>query len=319
MAVVAVATCAATSVAAPPSASAASSIRIAGADRIATSLAIYEQNPDVFGSETVLLSRADQFPDALAAAPLAAAMKAPVLLTSPRNLDARVLESITRHQVQRVVLVGGKTAIGPAVEAALTAARVQVTRIEGRDRFATAEAAAARTSQVLGGRPVAAFVADGLTPQDALVAGAIAGRDGGVVLLSAGPRLTAGTKAYLQSQAVGTRVGIGEKGARAANSIGLAQSVYGSTPESTSIEVAKFWHKGPVNAVVTGASGWADGLAGAPLAALRRAPLILVGGRHPTAGTLAYMRTAHPRTFTVLGGERALPSSVDRDLTRAAG
>jgi ell wall binding domain 2 (CWB2)/Cysteine-rich secretory protein family len=59
--------------------------RIAGGDRISTAVAVSQQ---VFPrADAVVLARADQYPDALAGASLAAALGGPVLLTAPDHLS----------------------------------------------------------------------------------------------------------------------------------------------------------------------------------------------------------------------------------------
>ena len=299
-------------------AQAAHSKRIAGSDRVATSLAVYEQNRDVFTSDTVVLARGDQFADALAAAPLAAALKAPVVLTMPRRVDEQTIDALKRQHVEKVVVVGGTSAVSDAAVAQLGRERIQVERIAGTDRFTTAVAVASRTISALPTRSVNVYVADGLTPNDALVAGALAGRDEGVVVLSAGTRLTAPTRAFLQSQAAASRVGIGSAGGRAANSIGLAQSASGSTSSATSAEVASRWYKPATRAVVSSTNTWPDSLAGAPLAALRRVPLLLVDGRSVSAPMQRYLKGSSVNELTILGGTRGVSAAAEKSLLSLA-
>lgn len=295
-------------------AEAASSKRIAGSDRVATSLAVYEQNRDVFTSDTVVLTRGDQFADALAAAPLAAALKAPVILTMPRRIDEQTIDALKRQHVEKVVVVGGTTAVSDAAVGQLGKERMQVERIAGADRFSTAVAAASRTISALPTRSADVYVADGLTPNDALVAGAIAGRDGGVVVLSAGPRLTGPTRAFLQSQSAASRVGIGDAGSRAANTLGLAQSAVGSNGSATSAEVASRWYKPATSAIVSSTNTWPDSLSGAPLAALRRIPLLLVDGRSVSAPMQRYLKASSINQLTILGGTRGVSESMEKSL-----
>ena len=58
--------------------------RIAGADRIGTSVAVSQLTFPIGGTASaVVLARSDDFPDALTGGPLAAHLHAPVLLTTP--------------------------------------------------------------------------------------------------------------------------------------------------------------------------------------------------------------------------------------------
>lgn len=88
--------------------------RLRGADRIATAIAISQDAHET--ADTVVLARADQFPDALAGGPLAARLDAPLLLTGRDGLDARVAEEIERLGATGAVLLGGPSALSPAIE-----------------------------------------------------------------------------------------------------------------------------------------------------------------------------------------------------------
>src|SRR3954454_16223370 len=91
--------------------------RVAGEDRVATSVAV---SRDLFADDqagAAVLSRADGFADALAGAPLAAARRGPLLLTSAKSLDG-----FTETELKRVLpagatvyLLGGNDALSPAV------------------------------------------------------------------------------------------------------------------------------------------------------------------------------------------------------------
>ncbi|HWB71529.1 MAG TPA: cell wall-binding repeat-containing protein, partial [Egibacteraceae bacterium] len=154
--------------------------RIAGADRIATAVAV---SRDTFpgGAGAALVANAADFSDALAAAPLAAAAGGPVLLNPSGRLDGAVAAEIRRLDAESVYLMGGVNAQSAAVEQSLRAlGGVTVTRVSGPDRFQTAAAAAnvaVRRWRDDGARQVGrrVLVASGGSFADALAAGALAG------------------------------------------------------------------------------------------------------------------------------------------------
>ena len=87
--------------------------RLAGGERIATAVAISQQGWDDESTGTVVLARADLFPDALAGTPLAISLDAPILLT-----ETDALSELTSTEIQRVlgdsgtvVLLGGEEAL----------------------------------------------------------------------------------------------------------------------------------------------------------------------------------------------------------------
>ena len=113
--------------------------RIGGDDRIDTAVRVSQEFFPAAGA--VVLARADTFPDALAAGPLAGFADAPILLTPSRRLDARVAAEIRRLGAQRVYVIGSTAALSAAV-AEQAAELAPVTRLQGRNRYATAEAVA---------------------------------------------------------------------------------------------------------------------------------------------------------------------------------
>jgi hypothetical protein len=68
------------------------------------------------GSETVILTRSDAFPDALAGVPLARKYKAPILSTHPDRLDKGVIEVLNALKPQKVIILGGEKAVGLSAE-----------------------------------------------------------------------------------------------------------------------------------------------------------------------------------------------------------
>ncbi|MCQ6278654.1 cell wall-binding repeat-containing protein [Bacillus sp. EB600] len=80
--------------------------RIAGQDRYSTAVAISQKGWQT--SQTVILARGNDFPDALAGTPLAYKENAPILLTHSKLLTAVTKNEIVRLQAQRVIILGEK-------------------------------------------------------------------------------------------------------------------------------------------------------------------------------------------------------------------
>ncbi|MGH9068943.1 MAG: cell wall-binding repeat-containing protein, partial [Acidimicrobiales bacterium] len=117
--------------------------RLAGPTRIGTAVAVsVHAFPTPHSAGAVVLARADAFPDALAAGPLAAAEKAPLLLSGGSALDPATASEIARVLApgKTVYLVGGTSALGPLVGTELRALGYRVVRLAGANRFATAAA-----------------------------------------------------------------------------------------------------------------------------------------------------------------------------------
>jgi minor extracellular serine protease Vpr len=104
--------------------------RLAGPDRTATA-AILARAAHPAGATVALLTTGADFPDALAAAPLAAERGGPILLTGASTVPDATMATLAALGVEEVVLIGGTAVIGEAVEDALSDASYDVSRLPG--------------------------------------------------------------------------------------------------------------------------------------------------------------------------------------------
>lgn len=151
--------------------------RVFGPDQYGTAAALSVlAYPD--GAGTVVVASGEDFPDAIAAGPAAARLRAPLLLTLRDSLPASTAAEIQRLAPTTVVIVGNTTAVSSAVADAINALGPQVQRIEGVDRYLTAAAVAATYWPAAG----TMVIASGLTFPDALAAVPIASARGVPIL-----------------------------------------------------------------------------------------------------------------------------------------
>lgn len=115
--------------------------RLAGDTRVET--AVLASKAAFDAADTVVVARADTYPDALAGAPLAYLLDAPILLTPSNGLHVAVADEIGRLGATSAVLLGGETALSPQVAADLEAMQLDVDRYAGTTRFHTAALIAA--------------------------------------------------------------------------------------------------------------------------------------------------------------------------------
>jgi len=152
-------------------------IRLAGADRYATSAAV---SGTAFPAATAaFIALGTNFPDALVAAAAAGHLHDPVLLTRPDHVPQATLDELTRLHPSEIYVVGGTAAISAAVAHELASYAPTVTRMAGPDRYATAVAVADQVFSAFG-RPLLAY---GRDFPDALVAAAAGGHLDRPVLL----------------------------------------------------------------------------------------------------------------------------------------
>ncbi len=181
--------------------------RIWGPTRYATSNAIAAETVKVPGrtrwDSTAFVATGGDFPDALAAAPLAAAKGYPLYLAAPTGISDATINAMKTAGVTRVYLLGGISAVSPASESRIkTAGIVVVDRWAGTDRFATGRRIAERS---LGnGLSVARVaLATGRDFPDALAGGVMQGLTGSVLVLTESSHLHPEARAALVANAPG--------------------------------------------------------------------------------------------------------------------
>jgi putative cell wall-binding protein/PKD repeat protein len=268
--------------------------RVGGPSRVATAIALSQERftacPGTAGSalaETVVLARADQYPDALAGGPLAAAQGAPVLLTGSDTLAPETAAEIERLGARRVVLLGGVSALSNVVADDLRGRGVTVERIAGNDRFDTARLIAAVLPP-----SEQAYVVEGANSDpdrgwpDAVSASWLAARQGVPILLTNRVALPATTRRALMERQVARATVVGgvaavseEAFVSVSQVVPSAERVAGETRYETSRMLAD--RAGPLEgATVFLATGTAfpDALAAGPSVAGRAGVLLLLHG-----------------------------------------
>lgn len=148
--------------------------RRAGNNRYETAAKI---SRDFASSEVVYIATGADYPDGLAGAARAGALDAPVLLTQPGNLPNATVAELQRLKPQRIVLLGGRTAISPEVGSELQG-YAPTSRVAGANRYATA----AQISKDYESASTV-YISTGADWPDALAGAARAGRDHAPILL----------------------------------------------------------------------------------------------------------------------------------------
>ncbi len=166
-------------------------VRSSGGNRYATAADVSRRFVDP-GVDRVFVASGTTFPDALAAAPLAAAWGGPVLLTHPDRLPAATSEELGRLAPDRIVVVGGERAVSPEVAAAMEQV-AEVRRLSDTNRYGTA----ARVARAFPTPQPTVHVASGQAFADALAIAPVAGMATSPVLLTSRTRLPAQTAGAL--------------------------------------------------------------------------------------------------------------------------
>ncbi|WML41226.1 cell wall-binding repeat-containing protein [Neobacillus sp. OS1-2] len=246
--------------------------RLSGSTRFETAAAISQEGwPN--GSDTVVLARGYDFPDALAGTTLSYQLNAPMLLTHDTQLTETTKNEINRLKAKKVILLGSSDAISSGVEGQLNGMGLQVSRIGGADRFQTATKIAEKMPE----KGNTAIVAVGYNYPDALTIAPYAAKMGYPIFLSRTNELPEATKNALIDYK--NTIVVGSENAISDEIMGQFNNPvrYGGMNRfETNYNI--------VNSLFTGKNGkayiatgynFADALTGAVLAAKNDAPLLL--------------------------------------------
>lgn len=260
--------------------------RFAGTDRYQTAIEVSKAGWTT--SQYAVLAYGEVSADALAAAPLAKKLGAPILLTDKGALSAGVLAELQRLGVTEVYIVGGEGAVSKAVEDAVLAAGMDTTRLWGTDRYMTALAVAQEM-----GTPDTVAVVNGELYADALSISAVAAAKGWPVLLTGKDAMDADVKAYIGSKKVYVVGGAGVVSDAVLNQFSGAVRLGGVDRYDTNLKVLEQFAADLnfLNVFMATGEGFADALAGSVLAANYASPLVLVG------------TSVAPATLSFLGGK----------------
>lgn len=241
--------------------------RVSGHDRYETAANIAEYAfPN--GADAVVIANGEPalgYADALAGSFLAGAAEAPILLTQANVLPDATAEAIETLNATRAYVLGGELAVSDAVYSELEALGLEVERVWGQNRYATA-VKVYETGAELVGTVNTALIANATRPSDALAAGAYANEANVPVLLVDQDSIHPATEAALagieNTFVIGGNLVVSDEVVSELD----ATRVSGRTRNATSVAVAETLWESPENFVlVNGADGIVDALAGSVL------------------------------------------------------
>ena len=152
--------------------------RIWGRDRYVTSSELAHEIERLTGKvNKAIIASGENFPDALATAPLGSKEIAPILLVRRNQIDKKVDKALKDLNTKRVYVAGGPNSVSKELEEQLPQV---IRRFNGRDRYETAVLVASYTYP----ESKEVFVASGEVFPDALVIGPVCARRKAPILLS---------------------------------------------------------------------------------------------------------------------------------------
>jgi len=286
--------------------------RLAGANRYETAVAISQWAfaPEFEGDQfPVTVASGADFPDALAAGPVAAGFGGPLLLV-PKDgtLPASVHNELNRLDPFMINVAGGAGAVSSLVESQLKDHSDSVYRWSGRDRYETAAQLAVLTD----GQDTTVFIATGASFPDALGGSAAAGRLGGSLLLTRPTSLPEDTAWELEYWQPAKVVVLGGTGVVSNSVISQIKSIVpgatvqrwaGNDRYATTAAISRnTYPQGSDVVYLASGADYPDALAGAPVAALDGGPLLLTRKECVPAATKQEIARLGATDVVVLGG-----------------
>lgn len=315
--------------------------RIGGETRFHTAAEIaLEDYPE--GATEVIVASGEVFPDALAGAPVAAELDAPVLLTRQDDVPDVTMDALAELDPDRIKILGGPVAISAEAEAEIAqGTRAQTSRIEGDTRYGTA-AEAARFVQERNdnagnwpGGQRAVFLTTGENFPDALAAGAPAASSQEApipILLTETGELPEATATAIEELEIELVVIVGGPTAvsqEVQDSVDdddtTVDRVAGETRTETATEVAdyamEFLGFDAADITLTRGNEFPDALSVAPLAGKNHNPILLTRDSEtlsePTRDWLAQKCEAVQR-IRAIGEEQAITTATLEEAEQAA-
>lgn len=291
--------------------------RLAGYDRYKTATEIAQAGwPE---SEYALLAYGENYPDALASAPLARKYDAPTLLTTSNSLPATTKQTLRDLQVKNVIIIGGTGVIFASVDAELQEMGINVSRVFGYDKYETAVEVARRLDS-----PSELFVVTGEDFPDALSAASIAGIRQTPIILVPQDTVPDSVKAYISAHSVNKSYIVGDSSIisdEVGRHFSNAERILGSNRYARNVAINKKFAGDFTSNIVSMATGeiFADALTGTAYAAKLAAPIVLVSN-NPLTVTKNYCQdmSAKASNVYVFGGTGIIPDYVLQNLNLSA-
>ncbi|RXI70746.1 cell wall-binding repeat-containing protein [Clostridium tetani] len=288
--------------------------RIYGSNRYETSIMVSKEGWDK--SSYAVISRGDNFADALCAVPLSKKYNAPILLIGKDKLNNNLKSELKRLNVSKVFITGGEGVISKTLEGEIKNIPniKEVKRLGGKDRYETSKLIA--ESVGCNGEIV---VTAGTNSSDTLSISPIAANKNMPILLTAKDKNL--MEKYLKSNKVNKTFVIGgEKcvSKEIENILPNVERIYGENRYETNEKIIKRFSnsldfKNVYIALAQSQRGdeFADALSSAALAAQKNSPIILIyKDIYKNTKDILNTKLSNESIVSILGGEKLISDNI---------
>ena len=294
----------------------AAATRISGDTRYETS---YEISRKYGNADTAFIVNGEKFPDALAVTPLAATLKAPVLLTDGKQISPELSKRLEDMEATRVYIIGGTSAVSLACENTLKL-KYSVIRLSGKDRYETCVAIARELCRYAD--PDEYYFTCSNNYPDALAISSVAAINKNPILyIDKSGTLNDSVVDFIKDRPTSRAVILGKNGAvslKAEENLNqyyftLIHRIGGADRYETMLlinSVYGYLFNSYALCMATG-ENFPDALSGAVFAAKLKAPIILVpSSTTPDSKIIKYVKDYNPDMIYIFGGESAISNKT---------
>ncbi|EGS35054.1 putative cell wall binding repeat 2 [Finegoldia magna SY403409CC001050417] len=280
--------------------------RVAGADRINTSVEVSKKYYK--SAETVIIANYEKFADSLSASALSKALKAPILLVKKDQLDSVVAQEIKRLGAKNVVVIGGEHSVDKTKN---SLSKYNLQTIAGSDRYETSAKIAQEIIKRTG--TTQAVIASGETFADALTVAPLANKNNMPILLVQPNNIPKATQEVLKQIKNAIIVG-GEKtiSKEVANKLPNATRIAGANRYETAKKIYEYGFKDRSEVNIANGTNFADSLVIGSI----DCPILLAESNEVPESTKQAIKDSKFEKVNVFGGENSIDESVVKELVK---
>lgn len=290
--------------------------RFAGKDRYETSVLVSREVNRV--GKPLVIATGTNFPDALAAGPVAAKLEGTLLLSLQDRITNEVSAEIKRLKPSQVIIVGTEASVNKNAENQIRSAAgsAEIKRIGGKNRFDTA----AQLAKTYFPGAKGAFVTTGYNFPDAISAGSVAAMgEGRPVLLTLQNRLPAETADAIKSLGIKEVTTVGAESSVNATAYSQISAINGVKNERVSgknryetnvMLMQKFAPKTSEKVVLATGNSYADALVASMFSSRDNAPVVLVAGSCSVQETATYVESLKASAAYRIGQPNTVADTV---------
>ncbi|MDU4208319.1 MAG: leucine-rich repeat protein [Finegoldia magna] len=280
--------------------------RVAGADRIQTSVEVSKKYYK--SAETVIVANYEQFADSLSTSALSKALKAPILLVKKDQLDSVVAQEIKRLGAKNVIVIGGEKSVDKTKE---SLSKYNLQTIAGSDRYETSAKIAQEIIKLTGTKK--AVIASGEVFADALTVAPLANKNNMPILLVQPNNIPKATQEVLKQIEEVIIVG-GEKtiSKEVENKLPNPTRIAGANRYETAKKIYEYGFKDRSEVNIANGTVPADSLVIGSI----DCPILLVEANEIPKATKQAFEDSKFEKVNVFGGENSVNESIVKELIK---